>query len=188
MERWKDVNGYEGVYQISDHGRLRSLDRYVRRGRFSLFKKGCEIVLHKDRSGYHRFRLRKNGAGETVKIHRLVAEHFLNSEPGKKVINHKDFNKTNNHYLNLEWCTVAENNKHYRENEKVVVLKALEHGMSKLNIEQILTILTLPKDKPGVKNKTGFSALDLANLYSVHPSTIHSIRQRRSYTEATGGI
>ena len=93
-EIWKPIKGYEGLYLISNLGRIKSLDRTV-------------YQLHKD--GYARVGLHKNGEMKTYSVHRLVGEHFLEKKPGKDYINHLDCNKANNNVNNLEWCTQSEN-------------------------------------------------------------------------------
>ena len=108
-EVWKDINGFEGRYQISNFGRVKSLghnDRLNRR-----FK---EIVLKQaiNAGGYRCVRIYKDGLNYTKKIHRLVSEAFIPTVPGKTIINHKDGNKLNNSIENLEWCTYGENMSH----------------------------------------------------------------------------
>ena len=116
MERviWKDIKGYEGYYQVSSHGQVRSLDRIIMTGGFPRKIKGKILAQTTDREGYKHLRLRKNGREKSFFVHRLVAEAFvLNFNPEEDVqVNHKDEDKANNHYSNLEWCT-AEYNLNY---------------------------------------------------------------------------
>lgn len=104
-EIWKDIVGFEGYYQISNYGRLKS---------FKKIKSGRILSNVNNLGWYFNVVLRKKGIKtmKSVKIHRLVAEHFIPNPDGKKYINHKDGNKQNNHVSNLEWCTQAENVKH----------------------------------------------------------------------------
>ena len=94
-EIWKDIKGYEGKYQISSHGRVRSL------------KNSKERILkpHKDTSGYKQVDLLKDGKRKTCSVHRLVANHFIPNPNNLPQVNHKDENKLNNNIENLEWCT-----------------------------------------------------------------------------------
>jgi hypothetical protein len=115
MEVWKDIEGFEGLYQISNYGRVRSVDRYIiHKGKTSTwkqFKKGKIINPVLDDKGYYIVRLKKDKKYHK-KVHRLVAEHFLPRVEGKDYVNHKDGNKLNNHVDNLEWCTFLENIQH----------------------------------------------------------------------------
>lgn len=94
QEIWKDIEGYEGKYQISNFGRARILK---------------ELVLQTNRDGYVTINLNKNGKGKRVTVHRLVAKHFISNPENKDCVNHKDCNRTNNNVNNLEWCTYKEN-------------------------------------------------------------------------------
>lgn len=113
-EEWKDIQGYEGIYQISNHGRVRSVDRI---GYQKHWQGGISRYLHKGKiliqtirpGGYMCINLKKNGHVKTYNIHRLVALHFLPKIEGKDVVNHIDSDKSNNHVSNLEWCTQSEN-------------------------------------------------------------------------------
>ncbi len=103
MEIWKDIKGWEGVYQISNHGRLRS------------FKKepGGRILSIKNAKGdYLAVILQNKTRKRHVRIHVLVAEAFIPRPPDKKEVNHKDGNKQNNKVSNLEWVTPSENVRH----------------------------------------------------------------------------
>lgn len=106
-EIWKDINGYEKIYQISNLGTVKSLDRISPDGR-----KLKGVILKKAISlGYHYVNLTKNGIGVKHRIHKLVAIYFLNHTPCKYdiVVNHKDFNRQNNRVDNLELISVREN-------------------------------------------------------------------------------
>ena len=96
-EVWKDVEGYEGLYKISNYGEVWSTRKQ------GLLKKG-EIT-----SGYYNVVLTKNKKRKTFYIHRLVANNFIDNTLEKPCVNHIDENKTNNHCSNLEWCTYEEN-------------------------------------------------------------------------------
>lgn len=93
MERWKDVVGFEGLYMVSDEGRVWSnlTDR--------ILKPSC------CKNGYPRLILRRGGKSHGRCVHRLVAEAFIPNANNLPEINHKDENKSNNYASNLEWCT-----------------------------------------------------------------------------------
>ena len=103
MEIWKDIVGYEGLYQISNYGNVRSLN-YHRENRIHILK---QIV---DYTGYLFVCLSKNKKRKQFKIHRLVADAFLDNPNNLPCINHKDENKENNNVSNLEWCNHKYNN------------------------------------------------------------------------------
>ena len=102
MEEWKDIKGYEHKYQISNYGNVKSLD-YHRTGESKLLSP----VLKK--TGYYQVNLYLNGQYCSKRIHKLVAEAFLENPDNLPVVNHIDGDKTNNHVSNLEWCTISHN-------------------------------------------------------------------------------
>lgn len=112
-EQWKDVAGYEGVYQVSSEGRVKSLARRIQfhDGRHRDVK---ERILSPvtDKDGYLLVGLNKNGKSQTVKIHRLVATAFIENPSGKPVVNHLNEIKSDNRASNLEWTTVLENTRY----------------------------------------------------------------------------
>ena len=112
-EIWKDVVGYEGLYQVSNLGRVRSLDHMRRCKNHEYMQKGRILKNGFDRGkAYFRICLSKNGIVEYFTIHRLVAQTFIPNPENKPQVNHKDGNKLNNNVNNLEWATVSENIQH----------------------------------------------------------------------------
>ena len=102
-EEWRDIKGYEGLYQVSNLGRVKSL-RY----NHSENKKILKGFLSK--KGYHRVSFYKDGVRKDYSVHRLVAEAFIPNIDNKPCIDHIDTNKLNNKVDNLRWCTNKENN------------------------------------------------------------------------------
>lgn len=101
MEEWRDVKGYEGMYQISNYGRVKSLGRIDRLGQKVDEKMRNQQI---DKNGYKSVMLSKDGNRKRYLVHRLVAEAFIPNPNNYPQINHKDENKINNKVNNLEWC------------------------------------------------------------------------------------
>jgi hypothetical protein len=105
-EVWKDVVGYEGLYQVSNLGNVKSVARAVKRiGQSDLPVKERILKQQDDKAGYKTAMLSKGGKLKLLKVHRLVAIAFIENPEGYPIINHKDENKQNNKADNLEWCT-----------------------------------------------------------------------------------
>ena len=129
IEEWRDIEGYEGYYQISNKGRVKSLPRKRMNGKGSYYMTKTRILKHSmTTTGYKKVELTKNGKRKSKRIHRLIAKAFIPKVEGKPDINHIDGNPLNNEIQNLEWCTQREN-----------VLHALEIGLRKT--------INIPKNK-----------------------------------------
>ena len=118
METWKDIPGYEGIYEVSDKGRVRTAENKTTHSVLRGERKWKQRVLQQktDSGGYKRVSLWKNKKVKDFLVHRLVAMAFIESEEEKTIINHKDGVPGNNDVSNLEWCTYKENNAHAVEN------------------------------------------------------------------------
>lgn len=108
MEIWKDINDYEGYYQISNQGSVRSVDRFD--GVHD--RKGTVIKQNLKQNGYLQVGLRKHNGRKWFGVHRLVAIHFIENPGNKPQVNHIDGNKRNNTVENLEWVSEKENQNH----------------------------------------------------------------------------
>lgn len=97
MEEWRDIKGYEGLYQVSDQGRVKSLN-------YKLTEKEKILKPIKNIRGYWKVNLSKNGKQKTYFIHRIVAQVFIPNPKNMPEINHKNEDKSNNTASNLEWC------------------------------------------------------------------------------------
>lgn len=103
QEIWKDIEGYEGLYQISNFGRVKSFCKSIA---------GKIIIQHLSCKGYYSVHLYKNGHMKNFTVHRLVAIHYIENKNHFPFINHKDENKLNNCVSNLEWCSPSYNTKY----------------------------------------------------------------------------
>lgn len=112
-EIWRDVVGYEGLYMVSNFGRVKSLSRKA----YNHFTKERIMTPVLTKKGYLQVRLHNGKTARGFKIHRLVAKAFINNSENKSQVNHIDGNKLNNCVYNLEWCTPKQNMKHAAENK-----------------------------------------------------------------------
>ena len=123
QEEWKNIEGYEGLYQVSNLGRIKSLERLINHkttGK-ALYKEKImkEIINY----GYSHVILCKNGKQKYCKIHRLVAQAFIPNPEKLPQVNHKDENKSNNKADNLEWCSLKYNINYGTRTERVAKTK-----------------------------------------------------------------
>lgn len=118
-EIWKPIIGYEGLYEVSNFGNVKSLNWR---------NTGVEkcLYLKKHNKGYFQVELCKNKKRKMFLVHRIVAEAFLPNPLKKTQINHKDYNRQNNNVENLEWCTVSENMRHSCSRRKARPIKRKE--------------------------------------------------------------
>jgi hypothetical protein len=117
VEEWRDIKGFEGRYQVSNFGRVKSLSRVTQlNGRVRTEPE--KIMSYTLRSGYPTLILRKEGKRYSRQIHRLVAEAFIPNPDNLPIVNHKDFTRTNNCVDNLKWCSVEHNVRWSIENMK----------------------------------------------------------------------
>ena len=116
-EIWKPIPEFEGLYEVSNFGNVRSLDRKViQKNAFGTYSdviyKGQLLKFNKAKNGYLYFTARSQTSNKTLKPHRLVAILFVENPHMYLEVNHIDGNKENNHYTNLEWCTSKQNKQH----------------------------------------------------------------------------
>lgn len=109
-EIWKDIPGYEGRYQVSNLGRIKSLDMLVgTKGGKKAVRKGRILIPVVNKDGYHIVSLCDGRIKKGIRVHRVVALVFIPNPFGYNIINHKDRNPSNNHASNLEWCDATYN-------------------------------------------------------------------------------
>lgn len=112
MEIWKDIQGYEGIYQVSNLGRVKSFPKTRNIGKNLRHYPGMIRKLQINKNGYVYVELSDNKKPKLIRVHRLVAIAFIPNQENKNAVNHKDGNKSNNCLENLEWCTNSENRQH----------------------------------------------------------------------------
>lgn len=159
-EVWKDIEGYEGLYQVSNMGRVKSLERYVQNNlgmqhKLEKMKEPSERRRKDGLQGYFALQLYKDNKGKNCYIHRLVAETFIENPDHKETVNHINGDKHDNRAENLEWASYAENNRH-----------AVEIGLND------------SKHRRNRKGSTPVAQYDLRmNLLAVYPSMREAERQ-----------
>lgn len=188
-EEWRDVKGYEGLYQVSNFGRVKSLDYYQKNPqkkstKLSLFKEKVLKQCH-DKDGYCYISLAKKEKAKTARVNRLVAQSFIPNPKNLPCTNHIDNDRTNNSIGNLEWVTVAENNKHRMLHGNQIRGESV--NTNKLTEKEVLEIRELYKnsvDGRKYRNKKVKGILkqkDLAKKYNITPAQIYSITRRKCW-------
>lgn len=173
-EEWRDVVGYEGLYQVSNHGRIRTTRKNGSDGRNL---KSVIMRPYTDEDGYKRVTLTRGRNPIQYSVHRLVAIAFIENPHSLPVINHKDCNPSNNHASNLEWCTTQYNVNYGDRAEKYSKkTRGENHYNNILAEEDVLFIRAnyIPSD-------ACFGQAALARKYGVTRGTIESIVRNKSW-------
>lgn len=160
LEIWKDIEGFEGSYQVSNLGRVNSLHS-------NRSNQGGILKPKPHPQGYLCVNLYSNKKRKTELVHRLVALAFVDGDKSL-MTNHKDGVKTNNHYLNLEWCTQSENVQHAHDTNLIPTsgAKGSKNGRAKVT-EQIVVEIRLLKGTMPVK--------DICERYKISVSSVERI-------------
>jgi hypothetical protein len=164
IEIWRDVKDYEGLYRVSNLGRVKSL--YF--GKERILKPFSE-------RGYQYVELRRHGTRKGAIIHRLVATAFIQNPIGKREVNHKDFNKVNNHVENLEWVTKNENAKHAHEGNRYNPCLGEKNGSAKLTEAQVKRIRLIKEITPSLTLRV------IADMFGVSKQLICDILLRKNW-------
>lgn len=163
-EVWRDIPEYEGLYQVSNLGRVKNLNNF-----HTKMEKILKPTLHP--KGYLRVALFKNRKPKFFSVHRLVAVSFIENPENKDCINHIDCNKQNNEVDNLEWVTTQENQTHAINNGLYKVLD--NHPRTNLTLEQVTEIRDLLSQNKSPK--------EVAMLFNVKRSCIYDIKLGRTW-------
>lgn len=158
QEEWRDIKGFEGLYMVSNLGRVKSLNRSARANTCGT-RVVAERILNpsKSKSGYLLVVLCKNGMRFDRNIHRLVAESFINNNNKFTEINHKDENKLNNKVDNLEWCDRKYNANYGSGIQRCAMQKWKPVRMISLEDGRIITVFSSAKEaelRTGISRKT----------------------------------
>jgi hypothetical protein len=164
-EVWKEIKGYEGLYQVSNLGRIKSSHK----------EKHIIIKPGKDKDGYLQFGFSNNGTVLMRKIHRKVAETFIDNPHNKKTVNHINGIKDDNRVENLAWCTHLENMQHAR---RIGLID--QHGeksvRAKLSLSEVRAIRKSYKE-------TKLNQYELAEIYGVSQTCISEITLFKTWNE-----
>ena len=174
-EIWKDIKGYEGYYQISNCGRVKSLERTAI-AKCNSIRRVPEKILSicNDKDGYNIITLTKNSKKKTFKIHRLISQYFIRNPKNKPEVNHKDGNKQNNNINNLEWATESENTTHAHK-IGLIDEKGEKNPNSKLSKNQVIQI------KKELKTPYWGIGVSLAKKFNVSVGMIKDINVNRTW-------
>jgi len=181
IEVWKDINKYEGLYQISNLGRVKSLGRFYNPGREGTPSRYLKEYIKDgayDKKGYLRIGLSKNGVTETHKLHRLVAIHFIDNQNKYPQVNHKNGVKDDNKEENLEWVNNSINQKHAYRTGLNISRKGEKHAMSKLKNKDVKQIRTLYSS--GMYNQT-----EIAIKYDITQANVSEIVRNKTWQNIT---
>lgn len=159
-EIWKDIKGYEGLYQVSNLGNVKSLNIIIfdKLGRKHI-KKSKILKQRMDKYGYKYVQLHKNGNTKHKLVHRLVAENFILNTNNLLQVNHKNEIKTDNNVENLEWCTNKYNLNYGNRNKKISKIKSKK-------IRQL--------DKKGNLIKIWINSLEASKKLNINSGNIRS--------------
>ena len=163
-EIWKDVVGFEGIYQVSNLGKVKSLK----------FGKEKYLSITKSSIGYLNTKLQLNKKNKSFLVHRLVAETFIKNEFNKPCVNHINGIKTDNRVENLEWCTHKENTEHSLKND--LIKTGCNRKQSKLSLKDIEYIRKNYKEKD--KKNGGYK---LAEMFGVSRNCISNVVKNKTY-------
>lgn len=161
IEIFKSIKGYEGLYEISNYGRVKSLKKY--RAKQDRIMKLVISTL-----GYSIVSLSINGKTKIKRVHQLIAIAFIDNPENKPQVNHINGIKTDNRIENLEWATAKENTQHSFKTGLQLSRKGIKHHNTNLTENDILSI-----------RKSKLLQKELASIYKISQQTISSIKNKK---------
>ena len=172
-EEWRDVVGYEGLYQVSSMGRVKSLERKVPKGYGERTVKERILKPKTNRYGYLIVGLYAGGKRKMFFVHRLVCQAFHDNPDNKLDVNHINENKTDNRACNLEWCTRRENVNHGTRNVRAgkAIAKALSKPVGQYTLDGDL--VKVWQSTSEVERQTGFSQGNISEVANGNRKTAH---------------
>lgn len=177
---WKQIIGYEGYYLISNHGDVKSMDRYVNSKNGSIAFKTGKLIKTSKRGDYVSVNLTRENKEKTFSVHRLVAISFVDNPNNHKEVNHIDGNKLNNHSENLEWCTRSQNEQHAYDNYLQISRKGSKHHSSKLSELDIANMF--------FDFKNGITRKEISDKFEISYSNTCKILKGRIWKHASNLI
>jgi hypothetical protein len=177
MEQWKDIPGYEGYYQASTYGNIRSVERKIKRKDGTSQTKKSITKSKRIRKDYHATTLHKESERITYGVHRLIAMTFLPNPFNLPQVNHQDGNKLNNHLDNLEWSTGSDNIKHAIETglRPNNLYQGEKNGMSVLTEEIVRKIIMMLPDR-------SMRVSDIASKFGVRHTAVSRINTGKRWS------
>lgn len=168
-EVWMDIEGFEGFYQVSNMGQVKSIPRIIKRDyRGNAKRNGKLLKQSKTRKGYLRITMQCNGVKKQVSVHTIVAKAFIPNTNNYPQVNHKNGDKTKNNALNLEWCTNSMNTQHAYDTGLIISNRGVNCHNSRFTESDILNIRDLHFNKQ-------MKGAEIARIYGVVKSTIYFI-------------
>lgn len=172
LEVWKDIKDFEGIYQISNHAKVKRLSRPISHWRGNMRNLPEKIIKQMTTTnGYLKVHLHKEGKMRTFSVHRLVLSHFVPNYDNLPTVNHIDGNKQNNNLDNLEWASLSRNAKNAYDIGLNRPNMGSKHNNSKVTEANVLFI----------RNSKQLSNKKLAEMFGITDSNITAIKKRKTW-------